>query len=235
MEQKPLYERIADSIRQSVIQGNMREGDLLTGELDLMKQYKVGRETVRRALKILVDEGLIIRRPGKGTQICRRIKPDSITKVVSFSSEIIKLGMVPSTRIKEICVIKAGEELAKRLGIKTGEDIININRICYADAIPIAVEEGYIDKAVLEHFDEKDFSGSIYKTLTEKYRIRYSKMKQSISPVILEKHMADELECGRISSFELKRTIYNAASKPFYFLRFFVRGDMYAIESEVKF
>jgi len=226
---------VADSIRKSIIQYNLKEGESLKGELELMKQYGVGRETIRRALKILVDEGLIVRRPGRGTRICSRIRPDSIEKVISFSSEIIKLSMVPSTKIKVVRMIKADDETAAMLEIKTGSEIININRICYADSIPIAVEEGYIDKSVLNGFEVADFSGSIYRILTEKYKIHYSKMRQSISSVILEQQMADELNCERISSFELKRTIYNAASKPFYFLRFYIRGDMYSIDSEIKF
>ena len=102
MEQRPLYEMVADSIRKLLIQNHLQEGEILPGEFELMKEYGVGRETIRRALKILVEEGLIIRRPGKGTKVCRRIKPDNIEKVVSFSSEIMKLGMVPSTKIKFI-------------------------------------------------------------------------------------------------------------------------------------
>jgi DNA-binding GntR family transcriptional regulator len=60
-------------------------------------------------------------------------------------------------------------------------------------------------------------------------------MKQSIASVVLDQTMADELECHQMSAFELSRTIYNEASKPFYFLRFFIRGDLYTMDSEIKF
>ena len=235
MEQRPLYEMVADSIRKLLIQNHLQEGDSFPGEFELMKEYSVGRETIRRALKILVEEGLIIRRPGKGTKVCRRIKPDNIEKVVSFSSEIMKLGMVPSTKIKSIRVIKANEELAALFAVNAGHEILSIRRICYADDIPLAIEEGFIDKAILNNFNKDDFSGSIYKTLTTKYELVYTKMKQSIASVILDQTMADELECHQMSAFELSRTIFNEASKPFYFLRFFIRGDLYTMDSEIKF
>ncbi|MEA1884638.1 MAG: GntR family transcriptional regulator [Thermotogota bacterium] len=235
MDQKPLYEMVSDSIRKLLIQNHLREGDNLPGEFELMKEYSVGRETIRRALKILVEEGLIIRRPGKGTKVCRRIKPDNIEKVVSFSSEIVKLGMVPSTKIKFIRIIKADEELAALLSVKTGHDIVSIRRICYADDMPLAIEEDFIDKVLLRNFDKGDFSGSIYETLTTKYGLVYSKMKQSIASVILNQTMAEELECRQMSAFELSRTIFNEASKPFYFLKFFIRGDLYTMDSEIKF
>src|SRR6056297_2485019 len=235
MEQRPLYEMVADSIRKLLIQKQLKEGDSLPGEFELMKEYAVGRETIRRALKILVEEGLIIRRPGIGTKVCRRIKPDNIEKVVSFSSEIVKLGMVPSTKIKAIRVIKADDELAALFSVKVGHEIVSIRRICYADDIPLAIEEGFIDKTLLNNFKKEDFSSSIYKTLTTKYGLVYAKMKQSIASVILDQTMADELECQQMSAFELSRTIFNEASKPFYFLRFFIRGDLYTMDSEIKF
>jgi len=235
MEQRPLYEMVADSIRKLLIQNHLQEGEILPGEFELMKEYGVGRETIRRALKILVEEGLIIRRPGKGTKVCRRIKPDNIEKVVSFSSEIMKLGMVPSTKIKFIRLIQADEKLAALLSVKAGHEIVSIRRICYADDISLAIEEGFIDKAILNNFKKEDFFGSIYQTLTLKYGLIYAKMSQSIASVILDQTMADELECHQMSAFELSRTIYNEASKPFYFLRFFIRGDLYTMDSEIKF
>ncbi|MFP4460912.1 MAG: GntR family transcriptional regulator [Thermotogota bacterium] len=235
MEQKPLYEMVADSIRKLLIQNHLQVGESLPSEFELMKKYAVGRETIRRALKILVEEGLIIRRPGKGTKICRRIKPDNIEKVVSFSSEIVKLGMVPSTKVKSIRVIKADEALASLFKTTQGHEIIAIRRICFADAIPLAIEEGYLDKCFLKDFDPEDFKGSIYKSLTTKYGVVYSGMRQSIASVILNQTTADELDCQQMSAFELSRTIFNESSKPIYFLRFLIRGDLYTIDSEIKF
>jgi GntR family transcriptional regulator len=55
----PRYQRIADDVRLRVRTGALRVGDALPSELTLARQFGVQRNTVRQALAILRDEGLI--------------------------------------------------------------------------------------------------------------------------------------------------------------------------------
>lgn len=66
----PLYVQLADSVREKIRSGEIKVGDMLPSENEMIKQYKVARLTVREALSILVNEGLLEKRHGKGT-FCR--------------------------------------------------------------------------------------------------------------------------------------------------------------------
>ena len=52
------YYRIYQEIRDQILKGNYRDGDKLPTEFDLMRQYNVSRDTVRHAMRLLVEEEL---------------------------------------------------------------------------------------------------------------------------------------------------------------------------------
>ncbi len=63
----PLYVQLSDIFRQKISTGEIKEGDKLPSESEMIKQYHLGRLTIREALGILVNEGLLEKRHGKGT------------------------------------------------------------------------------------------------------------------------------------------------------------------------
>lgn len=64
---KPLYQQIKQILERQILEGALREGDLIPSERELCEQYGVSSTPVRRALQELVREGLIRRRPGIGS------------------------------------------------------------------------------------------------------------------------------------------------------------------------
>lgn len=66
------YQKIYDDLRSSILGENCHGGDLLPPENTIARDYGVDRSTVRKALKLLVDEGLVEKIPGKGTVVLER-------------------------------------------------------------------------------------------------------------------------------------------------------------------
>lgn len=67
LSSSPLYEQVFEQIKNAVRNGTYRKGDLLPSEKELMGLMGVSRVTVRQALKILSDSGIIVTRKGKGS------------------------------------------------------------------------------------------------------------------------------------------------------------------------
>ena len=63
---RAVYKQIADHLRAAMARGRLREGDQLPSEAQLMEHYGVARMTVRNALRMLQDEGLITAEHGRG-------------------------------------------------------------------------------------------------------------------------------------------------------------------------
>ncbi|MBR3932957.1 MAG: substrate-binding domain-containing protein [Clostridia bacterium] len=65
--QTPLYVQLANLLRQKIALGEISVGDKLPSESEMIKEYSLGRLTIRDALSILANEGLIEKHHGKGT------------------------------------------------------------------------------------------------------------------------------------------------------------------------
>ena len=67
LSSNPLYEQVFNRIKDSVRSGEYKKGDLIPSEKELMELMGVSRVTVRQALKMLSDSGIIETRKGKGS------------------------------------------------------------------------------------------------------------------------------------------------------------------------
>lgn len=71
-KEKFRYTAIYDDLRQSIMDGTYEENSLLPTEQSLSMHYDVNRSTLRKAMQLLADEGLIEKKPGKGTIVLSR-------------------------------------------------------------------------------------------------------------------------------------------------------------------
>ena len=72
------YQSIADSLRQEIENGVYTSKQLLPTEQLLCQRFQISRQTVRRALSVLEDEGLITRRQGSGSRLRKRTRPETL-------------------------------------------------------------------------------------------------------------------------------------------------------------
>ena len=74
-----LYRQLAAQIRTAIRDGSLSAGSRLPSELDLMEQYEVSRNTVRLALGLLREEGLVVTGQGRGSFVAESVptEPDS--------------------------------------------------------------------------------------------------------------------------------------------------------------
>lgn len=72
LDPAPPYRQIAAILRRQIESGQLAPGDVLPSEKRLQQEFGVARETARRAVRVLREEGLTITIPGRGTYV----KPD---------------------------------------------------------------------------------------------------------------------------------------------------------------
>ena len=69
MAEQPKYLQVADILRKEIAQGVFRDGQTLMTEEELRMRFNVSRQTVRQAIALLEDDGLVDRRRGSGTYV----------------------------------------------------------------------------------------------------------------------------------------------------------------------
>lgn len=97
MSDIPKYYLLKTRLRESIIRGEYPIGSMLPAEWELVKLFNVSRGTVRQALQVLQDEGIIARRSGSGTYVIR--VPDKDAGILSFSEQVRRSGRSLTTKV----------------------------------------------------------------------------------------------------------------------------------------
>jgi len=139
-----LYYQIEAFLRRRIEAGEFAPGEQLPTEDELMEYFGVSRVTVRRALADLSDQGLLVRRAGKGTFVIGPKVNQGLNVLISFTEQIRTIGKTPSSRLLILDIRSASSEVQKALDLPVGSEVILMKRLRLADGEPIALEWIYL-------------------------------------------------------------------------------------------
>lgn len=111
----PRYQTVAQTLRDGILAGRYPVGAMLPGEHHLLSQFEVSRHTVREALRILQDQGLVRRQRGLGTVVVSAGLGEAYVQSISSVGEMLQYP--PETRLSVLSeeTVFAGKALARQL------------------------------------------------------------------------------------------------------------------------
>lgn len=130
-------------VSQQIATGILHPGDQLPSEVQLCAQYNVSPMTVRRAMNILVERGLVNATQGKGTFV----KPLDIGEAIFRLQELKEhwvQGSQTTVRLLEANILSADERVARKLTISLGERTIYIRRLMFQEDMPTMYHREYL-------------------------------------------------------------------------------------------
>ncbi len=135
---EPLYLELAQVLRGEL--RHYRIGDFLPGEMQLARRFAVNRHTLRRAVDELVQEGRLLRRQGKGTQVLRRPLVYPLQADSAYSDALAALGVRTEARLLERRQLSASAEEARHLQLTEGAALIELSTLrLLAVAVPVSL------------------------------------------------------------------------------------------------
>jgi DNA-binding GntR family transcriptional regulator len=139
----PPYLRMADLIRSRITEGTYRAGGRIPSETQLAKTSGLSPLTVRKALRILVDEGLLERFTGKGTYVTELTYRKALFSIDGLEELIHSKDL--TTRIIAADVRRGSAEIAEKLDVKPGDPLWYIKRcIRIGEDRPFLIQESYV-------------------------------------------------------------------------------------------
>jgi GntR family transcriptional regulator len=227
----PLYVQLREILRRDIENGRYRIGEQIPAEQVIVKQYGVARATVRQAITDLVNEGLLSRRQGRGTFVCRQRRLDTIEPLISFTAEMTARGINPGAR-----VLYAGkpEHVPAAAIDNLGENtpLFYAKRIRTADDVPIALEHSYIINSLAPEIHQADLSGSLYQILAYQYNIKITRVTQTVKSALPEEDQIKLLDIdGQTPVLIMERTLFTDKDRAFYWLRFIFHGGLYQMNT----
>jgi len=193
----PLYKQLTDILRRDIEGGKFKKGEKIPTEIELSKLYNVSRITVRNALEELAKENLLIRKQGKGTFVNTEKLSRGINGLQSFSDMCREIGSKPGAKVIKCIIEDANDKDIEVLELEPGSKIIVIERIRYADDLPVALEVSRLPERFTFLLEEDLNDTSMFSILDEKYGIVLVNPRKTIELVFATYEMSRYLNISQ--------------------------------------
>ncbi len=222
----PLYHQLMQRIREDISRDVYPVGSQIPPEHTLEETYQVSRVTVRRALQELTNEGLLIRKQGKGTFVSLPRAGQNVKNVHSFHDTCRAAGLTPGTKVIHTSEVPADAADRRELNLPEGAMAVETLRLRLADGKPVVLELNRFSMAYA-YLEDADLGGSLYALLRE-YGVEPKQATHDVSLVYATETQARFLgvESGT-PLMKLHEVIYDQKGRPLHNSVQFIRGDRF--------
>ncbi len=176
----PLYMQLVDTIRHDIESGKFKPSDRIPTEKELSEEYGVSRITVRNALDKLAEEKLLVRMRAKGTFVRSEKISRNVSGMLSFSNICGISGLTPGAKTIKSVIEDATPEDMEQLGLSPDAKIIAIERIRYADGVPVSFEVSRFPERFSFLLQENLNDCSMFDIIRDKYGVVFSHSQKVI-------------------------------------------------------
>lgn len=229
-DRQPKYLRIHADLRDRITGGQWPAGTSLPAQRDLASEFGVSIMTLRQALQLLADDGLIAARHGSGTYVAARYEYD-LGHLRSFAADLAAQGAEIRTRLLASEVIAPADEVSARLG-DPGQ-VLQLRRLRLAGERPLIVQTSYLPLPLAEGLDPADLAQrGLYNVLAER-GLTVTRATETITPAILGQRDAGDLARPPSSPALLShRLSFTAAGVPVVDDHAVLPGDSVAVTAD---
>jgi GntR family transcriptional regulator len=205
-------------------------GDAIPSERQLSAEFGVSRLTVRAALEDLAREGYLVRRRGSGTFVSEPKITQELT-MTSFTDDMRRRGMRPSSKTLELRIAPAGARLGRLLRVSPSEPVVIARRLRLADGESMAIETLHVREAHVRGLTKSDLDEhSFYEILADRYGIVIVGGEQTIEPTVTDEDESAALGVPLHSpAFRFERVTHSQTGEIVEFVESVYRGDRYKL------
>jgi GntR family transcriptional regulator len=186
---QPRYRQLADDLRSRILYQEFVVGGAIPTEAQLSREYRASRITVRHALDLLEQEGLLHREQGRGSFVRARAISIGPRRLTSFSEELAERGLRHSSDLVGVLVVRARDEIP--IDLRGHEDCARIERVRRADGRAIAHQVTYLPIDFTEGIEDAlGDSGSMYAFLRSRHALDIDSADETYRVAGADEHAA---------------------------------------------
>ena len=177
----PPSRRVAEELRQAILEGELEPGAALPSERELARTYGIARNTARQAIAILQADGLVDAQHGRGVFVRRRrpllrrahdrhARRHREAGRTPFGAEAEAQGRAARVELTAVEVLPAPGWVAERLALAAGERVLRRSERYLADEEPVQLTDAYLPLAIAEGTplaDDVSAPGGLHAALEE--------------------------------------------------------------------
>jgi len=184
----PLYQQIKMLILRSLQAGEWKPGDTIPSEFDLAARFRVSQGTVRKAIDELATDNLLVRRQGKGTFVATHAEQHiqyRFLRLLPDTGDLDSQGPA-ERRIIECRRLRASAEVARQLGLRSGDPILQVKRVLAFSGTPVILEDLWLPGGPFKGLTVETLSddkGPMYALFETQFGVRMVRAVEKIKAV----------------------------------------------------
>ena len=230
-DRTPLYYQVRNRVLSRISSGEFQPGDMLPTEEELSVAYGVSTITVKRAMTDLANEGVVIRKQGKGTFVRTPVLEEDLSLAVALAKPVLMHADSGYHKVLSIAEVESGPEVSKALGITPPSKVTRIERLKIVGDEPLGYERSFVPVDICPGLGAKmsgDGATLVFEVLEAEYSIHLTRARLSIEPTILRRKEAELLGTSKGSPAMLwTRITCSRSDRPVEFYKAVVRGDRF--------
>lgn len=192
---QPHYLRIKEYIYQEIRERRYPPASRVPSEIELAKTFQVSRMTANRAIRELVNEGILVRHQGLGTFVVDIQAESPLLEIRNIAAEVRGRGHSYSN---ELCLLQreqATAAVAARLGVAVDNPVFHSLILHKENGLPIQLEDRFVNSAIVGGYLEQDFARiTPNQYLSELFPL--SEVEHSIEAVLPDPQARELLKIG---------------------------------------
>jgi GntR family transcriptional regulator len=218
----PKYYQVEQALRRRI--STLRKGAALPSEPTLCKELGVSRTTLRMAMDVLAQEGLVERSQGRGTFVVR-------PKLEYPLAYHLQAGRAVESQIQHrvlgVETVLAGDDLAAVLGVPADHRVLTVRRLSLWDEIPTALDTLWVPTGIGSQLETADFSSGRFFYVLAAHGIGVTRNRITIESTIIDALAARQLHIRPgLPGISLTRLALDRAGRVVALVRILTRGDI---------
>lgn len=235
----PYYYRVAETLRGRIESRKYPPGGIVPSEKHLAQEFGVSNITIRKAMALLVEDGLVIRKRGVGTRVISKQAQRIPLKITGNFRDWVDSAVGQKQRLKvdvlEIALSTCPQSVAKILSIPADSKIWRMKRIRKLNTEPISYYINHVPPELLTDVSPKEFEkGSFIEVFERCCGVKIAKIEQRVEATTADMDVSSILgtEFGD-PLFFIENIYYTAKLLPVEVTHMYFRGDRYIYKSDI--
>jgi GntR family transcriptional regulator len=189
---RPLWQQVLDDLERRIAAGDIV--DRFPTDKELTEHYGVSRHTVREAVQRLRSRGLVDRHRGRGSFLNEGVLTQPLGGLYSLFRAVEEAGLEQRSEVRFLGLAHdAG--IAARLELPAEAELVRLERLRYAGAEPLALDEAWLPADIGRPVLDVDLSHTaLYDVLSELSALRLTAADETLTPIVPDAELVDLLE-----------------------------------------
>jgi GntR family transcriptional regulator len=229
----PRYHQVYQDLNLRIRSGRWLPGDCIPSEAELCKYYGVSRGTIQRAVRDLVEQGVLRRERGRATYVSAPKLEGSV--LASYQQSIERPHDAGARVIRCDCVTPT-KEIRKIMGLEAGQKVYELERLRFVRGVPLSLQLSFLPADLCPELEKCELGAKhLHDVLQSEYKVSFLRAEEFLEPVKPDEYVANLLNISTDHPvLFVERSSYLFDGRYGEFRRAYMRGDLYRFRIELR-